>query len=223
MHRNLLIIVLIAVGLAACGGEDTVLEFPQPEGSQADYFPLHSGDIYIYRVNGDPLRTATLRVQSVGNGIDEFELTFSGGNTPRMAVLAHVASAQIDLQRFERAAVRVELDPTLAAIEFPLQQGRSYNSTTRIEFLGGRLGVDLMGVSNDFGETTVLRRTYAHTFSVSITTQVDLLGQTRVEMELAQGIGPVSARLLSPAIENLGLEGLELRLELLEAQGRNLP
>jgi hypothetical protein len=217
MKRVALCALLLALGLAACG-DDGPLTFPLPEGTLAEYFPLSAGSTYLYRLNGDPAQTATLSVRDSGGSLD-LELVSADPAFRRIALLVRIAGDRVEVLRLDRGAVRVELDPALAALRFPLREGVSYSSSTRLRLLGGQLGVNLLGVPAQFGQHTVLDRTYPRAFSVDISIQTDLLGRSRVELVLAEGLGPVQIRVVSPAVQQLGFEGLQLQLQLLQHTG----
>jgi hypothetical protein len=209
------------LGLAACGDEGTVT-LPVPEGTLAAYFPLAAGSRFVYRLNGDPAKTATLTVRDAG-GTLEFELLASDPAVRRIALLANIGADSVDVRRVERGPVRVDLDPAVAGLKFPLREGRGYSSRTRIQFLGGQLGISLFGLAKKFGPQMVLQNTYPHVFSVDVTVQTDLLGTTLVQLQLAEGVGPVAARVVSPALTRLNLEGLEMKLDLISKTGGTSP
>ncbi len=206
------ILSLFLLLLSACG-DDTVEPWPASSGSMADYFPLSAGSELVFRVDGDPKQTAVLQVLESGDFLD-FELTFSDPEQPRMAVRARIGQERIEVSRLERGSVRVELDPSLAGLVFPLKAGVAFSSSTIVEFLGRKFGVNLFGVPEAKGIVTVLGAEYERTYAVPVTARIDFLGKHRVDLLLAPGVGPVRVLVVSPAVEALGLSGVELRLEL---------
>jgi hypothetical protein len=215
-------LALAGLVLGACG-QDTVGTLPEARGELAEYFPLRPGTSYLYRRDGDPQQTSTLSVRSAEGGVMELELVPSDPEAVRIAMLVRVGLNRVEVLRLDRGAVRIELEQPLTALVFPLLEGVAFSGTTSLELLGARLGVNLLGVTEDVGEAEVLDRTYGRSFFVDVTVQTDLLGRTRVELILAPDLGPVQVKVVSPAVEQLGLDGVELRLELLERTGGTLP
>jgi hypothetical protein len=216
MKRGTLLLWLLATG--ACG-EDGLLDFPEPRGAVAELLALAPGAELHYRLDGDPRQSATLRVLAAEGGLWLLELRASDPEVPRTALLVRPAADALDVLRVERGAVRVELDPPLRVLAGPLERGRAFSSATAITLLGGRLGVNLLGVTRAFGEQIVLGTAYEAAFSVDVSVQTDLLGRTRVELVLARGAGPVLVRVVSPAVEQLGLAGVRVQLELTGRSG----